>query len=136
MNRWSDVLGEHPEYFRESTLPKLFQKVVNYQPDHLAAVSSDCSLTYRQLDELSSKASHKLIEEGIRPGSAIAVMCGRSAETIAAYFGIWKAGCTVVFLDRDYPSRRNRECMEECRTAEVITPEWIREAETEESDLP
>ena len=136
MKRWSDVLKDHPEYFMDSTLPRLFRKVADYQPDHPAAVSCGQSLTYREMDELSSRVAHKLISERIRPGSAIAVMCGRSAETIAAYFGVWKAGCTVVFLDREYPSMRNRECMEECNAAEVITPEWIREAETEEPIAP
>ena len=134
--RWSDVLKDHPDYFIDTTLPRLFGKAAAYQPDHMAAISRGQSLTYRELDLLSSRIAHKLIYGRISRGSAVAVMCGRSADTIAAYFGVWKAGCTVVFLDREYPSMRNRECMEECNAAEVITPEWISEAEAEEPILP
>ncbi|MGI5990151.1 MAG: amino acid adenylation domain-containing protein [Lachnospiraceae bacterium] len=133
---WSDQLAADPDLFRRESLIGIFRKVAACQPDRPAVVCENASLTYRELDRMSDQAARKLASENLKPGSAVAVMAGRSVETVIGILGIWKCGCVYLFLDRKYPAQRNRECMEECATQEVITPEWIQEAVEEESDEP
>ena len=52
--------------------------------------------TYHELELLTNRVANGLVEIGIEPGDAVAVDMPMSAESVAIYLGIVKAGCAVV----------------------------------------
>ncbi len=54
--------------------------------------------TYGELDALSNRVANGLIEAGFKIGSRIAIAMPMTAESVAIYLGIIKAGCTVVSI--------------------------------------
>ena len=60
-------------------------------------------VTYRELGEQTDKFAAFLTEKGIRPGDKVAVFLPNMIEFVVGYYGILKAGATVVSLNFQYP---------------------------------
>ena len=83
-----------------------FQKTVAQFPDKAAVRYLDRTLTYRVLDEDSSKLANYLIKQGLAPGETVAVRTDRSPETAIALLAVFKVGCAYLPLDSKYPRER------------------------------
>ncbi|MGK7906056.1 MAG: AMP-binding protein [Synechococcus sp.] len=55
-------------------------------------------LTYGELRALTDRVANGLVNMGFSPGDAIAIVMPMTAESVAIYLGIVKAGCTVVSI--------------------------------------
>ncbi|NNH70511.1 non-ribosomal peptide synthetase [Nocardia uniformis] len=64
-------------------------------------------LTYRELDESSSRLARELIERGVGPGDVVAVGFTRSVESVAAVWAIAKTGAAYVPVDPTLPPERS-----------------------------
>lgn len=62
-------------------LHKRFEKQVAENPDNIALVASDATLTYKQLNERSNRIANSLIEKGVKPGSNVLVMLQGTATS-------------------------------------------------------
>ncbi len=71
---------------------------VQQKPDKDAVIANDGRLTFRQLDEASSRIAHRLHEAGIKRGDKVAIVLGndQACHFNAAYFGIHKLGAVPV----------------------------------------
>lgn len=69
-----------------------FMNVARYCPDSQAIVSWDGTLTYSELNDLSSKLSSALIERGAGPGQYIPLLFEKSQWAIVAILAICKSG--------------------------------------------
>jgi acetyl-CoA synthetase len=56
------------------------------------------SMTYEGLDKLSNRIANSLIQAGIKKGDSCAIDMIMTAEAVAIYLGIVKAGCAVVSI--------------------------------------
>ena len=54
------------------------------------------TFTYHELESLTNRVANGLVEIGMEPGDAIAIDMPMTAESVAVYLGIVKAGCVVV----------------------------------------
>ncbi|WP_067861092.1 non-ribosomal peptide synthetase [Nocardia shimofusensis] len=63
-------------------------------------------LTYRQLDEASSRIARELISRDLGPGDTIAMGITRSIESVISLWAIAKTGATYVPVDPNYPAER------------------------------
>ncbi|WP_225727963.1 non-ribosomal peptide synthase/polyketide synthase [Nocardia sp. JCM 34519.1] len=63
-------------------------------------------LTYRELDEASSRLARYLIEFGAGPGEFVAVGITRSIESVIAVWAVAKTGAAYVPIDPGYPLDR------------------------------
>ncbi len=63
-------------------------------------------LTYRELDEESSRLARYLIAHGAGPGDFIAVAITRSVESVLAVWAVAKTGAAYVPIDPTYPPHR------------------------------
>ncbi|RKT55490.1 non-ribosomal peptide synthetase [Saccharothrix australiensis] len=79
---------------------------VRRTPGAEAVVCRDRSLTYAELDRRANRLAHALLDRGVRPQDAVAVLVGRDVEMVVALFGVLKAGAVYVPLDPDYPRDR------------------------------
>ncbi|WP_157129410.1 AMP-binding protein, partial [Nocardia amamiensis] len=63
-------------------------------------------LTYRELDEASSRLARYLIGYGVGPGDFVAVAITRSVESVLAMWAVAKTGAAYVPVDPGYPADR------------------------------
>ncbi len=68
-------------------------------PDRTAIVLGDTRLTYEQVNSFSNMVANLLVARGIRPGDKVALSCPNLPYFTIVYFGILKAGGTVVPLN-------------------------------------
>ena len=54
------------------------------------------SMSYGELDALSSRVAGAIRKRGIEPGAGVAILMPMTADAVAIYLGIVKAGCAVI----------------------------------------
>ncbi|KAI3318464.1 acetyl-CoA synthetase-like protein [Xylariaceae sp. AK1471] len=84
----------------------LISRIVRSMPDSLAISSWDGVLTYRQLDELSTRLAHHLVLLGVGPEVIVPVYFEKSLWVAVSIVGIMKAGGAGVMIDCTQPVER------------------------------
>ncbi|MHA6616154.1 non-ribosomal peptide synthase/polyketide synthase [Pseudonocardia sp. DLS-67] len=90
----------------DRTLADRFAQVARDRPDAVAVRDRRTELTYAELDARSDALAHRLVAQGVRPGSRVAVVLPRSADLIVAVVGVLKAGGCYVPIDPTSPATR------------------------------
>jgi amino acid adenylation domain-containing protein len=85
---------------------QLFEYQVATQPDAIALVMKETSITYQKLNECSNQIAHALVQNGFNQNDKVGILLNRSIEHIAAMLGILKAGGCYVPLPPEYPTER------------------------------
>jgi amino acid adenylation domain-containing protein len=88
------------------TVPQLFARQAESAPDAVALVSGDLTLSYRELDERSSRLADALRGRDIGPDTVVAVALPRSVDLVVALLGVVKAGGAYLPLDPALPAAR------------------------------
>ncbi|KAL3456652.1 hypothetical protein BJX64DRAFT_293913 [Aspergillus heterothallicus] len=74
-------------------------------PDSLAVVSWDGDLTYAELDDLTSRLAHHLVQRGVRRGTFVVSCFQKSTWAIVSRLAILKTGGAYISIDaRDPPA--------------------------------
>ncbi|MEE0942262.1 MAG: condensation domain-containing protein, partial [Methanobrevibacter sp.] len=96
---------ELPEFveIQNKILHERFEKQVDENPDNVALVTCDVTLTYGELNQKANRIANALIKEGVEPKNNILVMLHRNSDLIASILGILKAGCAFIPIDLEYP---------------------------------
>ncbi|GGR42137.1 amino acid adenylation domain-containing protein [Streptomyces netropsis] len=102
------------------TVHGLFEDTARRQPDAVAVVDGDTTLTYAQLDERADRLARGLRVLGATPGDLVGVALDRTAELIVTLLGVLKAGCVYVPMDIRYPEERLRYTVGNAGTRIVI----------------
>ncbi|TYL45353.1 long-chain fatty acid--CoA ligase [Nocardioides sp. BGMRC 2183] len=68
-------------------------------PDRTAIVLGDVRLSYPQVNAMANQVANLLVSRGIKPGDKVALSCPNLPHFTIVYFGILKAGATVVPLN-------------------------------------
>src|SRR5688500_8712696 len=87
-------------------LHTLFEAQAARAPEGTAVVTPSRTLTYLELDALSSQVSIRLLERGADVGSLIAVSMEKGWEQIVAVLAVLKAGAAYLPLDPSLPAER------------------------------
>src|SRR6185436_11770890 len=77
----------------------LLEDSARQYPDRDALVLGDTRLTYAEVNGAANQVANLLVERGIRPGDKVALSCPNLPYFPIVYFGILKAGATVVPLN-------------------------------------
>jgi len=102
LEEWNDTDFPVPA----KTLPELFQAQVGRTPNAPAVSCDDVVLSYAELDERANHLAGVLIENGVGPESAVAVLMPRSVDLLAAFLAILKAGGFYVPIPAAFPVSR------------------------------
>ncbi len=86
--------------------PRLLAAAAATHPDALAVVDGTREMSYRELDELSTRLARVLIEAGVGPERAVGVAMDRCVELVVAWWAVLKAGGVYVPVDRAHPAER------------------------------
>ncbi|MCQ4088210.1 non-ribosomal peptide synthetase [Saccharibacillus sp. JS10] len=109
------------EYDRSLTIQAAFEQQAMQQPNSIAIVFEDQSLTYAELNEKANSLAYTLIEQGVTPDQLVGLMLDRSPEMIIGLLGILKAGGAYVPIDPEYPEDRIRYMMENSGSDLLLT---------------
>ena len=82
-----------------SNLSHLLTDSASSHPDRPAIIFGGSTLTYAELDAASNRVAHLLVSRGIEPGDKVALSSPNVPYFTIIYFGILKAGATVVPLN-------------------------------------
>jgi amino acid adenylation domain-containing protein len=94
-------------YPLDKTVIDLFEDQVRRTPDKLAVHDEDCSLSYGELNALSSKIAEQLYPLNIsNESSPVGVILERSVSMIAVLIAIMKSGKPYIPLDPNFPQDR------------------------------
>ncbi|MFE3285460.1 amino acid adenylation domain-containing protein, partial [Streptomyces sp. NPDC059233] len=99
---WNDTARDVPA----QTLPELFEARVARDPNAVAVVGDDTTLTYAELETRANRVAHALIGRGVGPEDLVGVLMDRSADLVAVLLGVLKSGAAYVPIDPGYPAER------------------------------
>ncbi|MGW5338681.1 non-ribosomal peptide synthase/polyketide synthase [Rhodococcus pyridinivorans] len=88
------------------TLARLLTDAASRNPQGTAVVAGDRSLTYKEVDAVSSQLARVLIGRGIGPETVVAVAVPRSFDSVISWWAVAKTGAAFVPVDPSYPSDR------------------------------
>jgi amino acid adenylation domain-containing protein len=103
----------------------LFQAQAARTPDAEAIAYAGRGVSYRALDEDSSRLAHHLMARGVGPESRVGVFTERTPETVIAILAILKAGGAYVPLDPAYPAERLRYMLADAGARTVVAPAGV-----------
>jgi amino acid adenylation domain-containing protein len=88
--------------------------------------ASDCSLSYAELAHLSDRVRDRLVRIGVRSGDRVGLCLRKSADAVAALFGIMKAGAAYVPVDPTAPAARSAYIFQNCAVRALIAEETLK----------
>jgi amino acid adenylation domain-containing protein/non-ribosomal peptide synthase protein (TIGR01720 family) len=103
------------------TIASMFTRQAALTPDASAVTFEGVSMTYRELDEATSRAAQVLASRGAGPGQRVALLLPRSAEAIVAMVAVVKTGATYVPIDPTVPEQRRQFVLGDARPVAAVT---------------
>ncbi|HEY6291071.1 MAG TPA: amino acid adenylation domain-containing protein [Terriglobia bacterium] len=114
-------------------LNQLLTRSAERYPERAVIWARGRSLTYRELEERSNQLAHLLRERGLRKGDRVGLFFPKAVESVAAMFGILKAGGVYVALDPGAPAQRIEYIIQNCGMRGLITtPEKLAELDPQQ----
>src|SRR3990172_12260290 len=80
-------------YWTDKSIAEEFSIVFQRYADRVALIGGDRSLTYAELDCLSSNLALNLLAMGLKPLDRAVVQLPNTVEFVILYFGLQKIGC-------------------------------------------
>jgi long-chain acyl-CoA synthetase len=84
------------------TLVDVLRATASERPAHAALLFKGTTLSYADLDRLSTAFAASLAADGVRKGDRVGLLLPNCPQFLIAQFGIWKAGGIVVALNPIY----------------------------------
>ncbi|WP_043706835.1 non-ribosomal peptide synthetase, partial [Tenacibaculum ovolyticum] len=108
-------------YDQNLTIVDLFQSQVKNNPNAIALSFEGTTQTYDELDKLSNKLAHYLVEQGVVADDFVGICLERSFNMVVGILGILKAGGAYVPIKPDYPTSRIKHILEDINCAILVT---------------
>jgi acetyl-CoA synthetase len=86
------------------------------------------TLTYGKLGVLTNRVANRLRDNGFSPGTAIAIAMPMTAESVAIYLGIIKAGCVVVSIADSLAAEAIATRLHLSKAKAIFTQDYISRA--------
>jgi 2,3-dihydroxybenzoate-AMP ligase len=114
-------------YWADKSLAQEFKCVFQRYGDRVALIDRERSITYSELDRLSSNLALNLLDLGLSPLDRVVVQLPNVAEFVILYFGLQKIGCIPIAA---LPSHRYAEIsqfVELSAASTCVTPDHQRD---------
>ncbi|MEE1057308.1 MAG: amino acid adenylation domain-containing protein, partial [Acutalibacteraceae bacterium] len=112
------------KYPREKTVIELFEEQVEKNPEKIAVVFENQSLTYAELNAKANQLAYKLRDLGVKPDDFVAIFAERNINTIIGVCGILKSGAAYVPLDSSYPESRIKMILKDCQPKAILVDKF------------
>ncbi len=108
------------------SIPELFAAQARLTPDVAVLTDGQISMSYRELDEASSRFANLLIDEGVGGGATVGLLLDRSAEAVVVMLAALKVGAAYVAIDPALPQSRIAFMLTDAAPAVVVTTADLR----------
>jgi amino acid adenylation domain-containing protein/non-ribosomal peptide synthase protein (TIGR01720 family) len=102
-------------------LDRILAAYVVAEPDTIAVSCGSQAMTYRQLDEWSTRLARILLRHGARRGSVLACVLPRSLQAPVTVWAAAKAGAAFLPIDPNQPAERIEFMLSDSQTALGLT---------------
>ena len=113
--------AQPPKAVNDTCVHEIIMERARRHPDIAAIDAHDGQLTYRELDDLSTRLAGALILKGVKPGSTVIVFIENSMCVPVAQLAIMKSGCISTVLDVTLPSQRHELIAELVQPAAILS---------------
>jgi len=103
------------------TITGLFRERLDRQPDSVALVEQGRAWSYGALARKVDGLAARLRDQGVGPGSRVALAVDRSSRMTVAILGTLTAGAAYVPLDPGYPSERLELMLDDAEPTVVVS---------------
>ncbi|MDJ0728708.1 MAG: amino acid adenylation domain-containing protein [Crocosphaera sp.] len=122
---WNQTASNYPQ---DKTIIDLFEAQVNQNPDNIALLFEETSLTYQELNQKANQLAHYLQQTyTVEPDTLIGICTERSLEMIIGLLGVLKAGAAYVPIDPNYPEERIDFILEDSSIKVLLTQSFIKD---------
>lgn len=112
-------------YPMDQCIHQLFEKQVAKNPEAIALIYEQESLSYQQLNQKANQLAHYLQSLGVKPDELVGICVERSPLFIIGILGILKAGAAYLPLDSNYPLDRLAYMLEDSGLSVLLTQEKL-----------
>ena len=112
---------EAPIDFVERCVHSIFSDHVSKAPNSSAVLAWDGTLTYLELDDLSTRLAFHLVDRGVGPEKVVAICFEKSLWTTVCVLGTIKAGGAFLLLDPEHPYSRLQTIVDDVQATIVLT---------------
>lgn len=128
---WNDTTADFPS---DKCIHELFEQQVENNPDAVAVVFEDASLTYGELNQQANQVAHYLLDDlQITPDTLVGICMERSLEMVTGILAVLKAGGAYVPLDPDYPVARLMYMLDDAQPLCILAQSRVYEVMSESS---
>jgi amino acid adenylation domain-containing protein len=103
------------------------KKVARHTRDKKTGLIVSNTLTYRQLDDEAGQLAGVLKAKGIKPGGIVGLMLEPSSVIPVGILGIFKAGCSYLPIDPEFPVERIKYMLKDTNSAALVTRQDLSE---------
>lgn len=99
---WLQYFGKevpHTLDYPDQPVPQFLIDTAAVSPDAVATTLYDVDLTYGEINAKANALAHALVDRGIHKGDRVALLLPNSPTYVISYFGVLKAGATVVNIN-------------------------------------
>ncbi|GAB2486595.1 non-ribosomal peptide synthetase [Comamonas humi] len=118
---------ERPDLLRHEVLADIFEATAYAHPEQTALIEGQGGearqRSYAELDADASRAAHRLIEAGIRPGDMVGLWLPRGIELLTLQLAIAKTGAAWLPFDAETPPERIAVCLEDAAASALLIAE-------------
>ncbi|MCE6981566.1 amino acid adenylation domain-containing protein, partial [Pseudomonas frederiksbergensis] len=114
------------QYEHDCTVHGLFEAQAAAQPDAVAVVYEDQTLTYGALNARANQVAHRLLALGVCPDDRVAICVERGLDMIVGLLGILKSGAGYVPLDPAYPRERLAFMLDDSAPVALLTQSQLQ----------
>ena len=115
------------DYPKDSLIHELFEAQAAAQPNAVAVIYKDESLSYGELNERANRLAHYLVAQGVRPDDRVAICVERGLDMIVGLLGILKSGAGYVPLDPGNPPERLALMLADSAPKALLTQQTLRD---------
>ncbi len=99
---------------------EFLENTVKKHPEKTALIMGDQRLSYQELDEMAARCASALREHGVQKGDRVVIVAPNSVETIAAIFGILKAGGVFLVVHHSIKEKKLSYILNDCGASAVV----------------
>ncbi|MCB0178339.1 MAG: amino acid adenylation domain-containing protein [Anaerolineae bacterium] len=129
---WNETKMDYPH---DQCLHHLFEAQAALNPEKVAFIYDNESLTYKQLNERSNQLAHYLHSLGVGPDILVGIYVDRSIEMVVGLLGILKSSGGYVPLDPAFPKDRLAFMLADSQAPVLLTQESLKDGLAVEDDV-
>ncbi|MFD9904191.1 amino acid adenylation domain-containing protein [Streptomyces sp. NPDC059063] len=118
------------------SVPELFARQAEQDPDAVALTSGDTTVTYQELDERSSRLAAALRRREVGPETVVAVALPRSVDLVVALLAVVKAGGAYLPVDPAFPVDRIAPVVKDASARALLTDAATAKELSVDLDVP